>query len=387
MTAARLDEVHDWLTRYVWFPKPEQPDVLALFALHTYTLQAFGVTSYMVVLSAQKQCGKTLLLEVLQDLCRYGEVAADMSAAAVFQSISVNLQNRPTLIFDEVDAIFGRSSEATEGLRGVINSGNRRSGRVKRGSKDGEPRQYETFSAKVLGGIDTGTLPDTVQDRSIPIRLERKLTKERLKRHNAWRLEKDYRALRKRLDDWAKLAEPVLAESPEPKLGDHLSDRQREAWEPLTLIARMAGERWLERARVAALALVGDFGTRPVADGERLLGDIRDQFLTSGASFIVTANLVDSLKRLDEGPWSDYKGDGLTGQRLAGLLRPYGVKPDKVRFGAGTSRGYRVLDFQDVWARYLPDLSDEDANALARMGESPPRLPQSEHLTAESVLF
>jgi len=62
-----------------------------------------------------------------------------------------------------------------EALRGVLNCGYRRGGVasicVGKGT-DIEARDFSTFCAKALAGI--GHLPDTVADRSIPIRLKRK---------------------------------------------------------------------------------------------------------------------------------------------------------------------------------------------------------------------
>src|SRR5262249_12317536 len=41
--------------------------------------------------------------------------------------------------------------------------------------------------------------------------------------------------------------------------------------------------------------------------------------------------------------------------RLAKLLKPYGVKPRKIRVGDETVRGYYRADFAEAWKRYLPN--------------------------------
>jgi hypothetical protein len=38
----------------------------------------------------------------------------------------------------------------------------------------------------------------------------------------------------------------------------------------------------------------------------------------------------------------------------ARMLKPYGIKPEKLRVGDHTFRGYRRADFKDAWMRYAP---------------------------------
>lgn len=147
--------------------------------LHTHALAAAETTPYLAVLSAEKRSGKSRLLELLARLCARAEHISGASEAALFQLVEAQ---RPTLLIDEIDAVFGQTAERTEALRGAINSGNRRAGSIIRGGKDGKHVKYATFCPKVLAGIENGEhtgrrrtgLPDTVRDRSIPILLRRK---------------------------------------------------------------------------------------------------------------------------------------------------------------------------------------------------------------------
>src|SRR5947209_19913520 len=87
-----------WLGRFVSLRDDHQALTLALYVLHTYCLQAAGVTPYLIILSPERRCGKTLLLEVLEELCRYGLISSSMSEAALYQAISADLAKRPTLL-------------------------------------------------------------------------------------------------------------------------------------------------------------------------------------------------------------------------------------------------------------------------------------------------
>ena len=45
----------------------------------------------------------------------------------------------------------------------------------------------------------------------------------------------------------------------------------------------------------------------------------------------------------------------MTQRHLATLLRPFGIRPSTVRIGEVTRKGYMLADFQDSFARYIPD--------------------------------
>jgi hypothetical protein len=95
------------------------------------------------------------------------------SAASLFRSID---QKRPTLLLDEVDALFKADKEMSEAVRMVLNAGAHHKGAVSRVVGQGtemKSKDFKAYCPKALGGI--GSLPDTVADRSLQIRLQRKL--------------------------------------------------------------------------------------------------------------------------------------------------------------------------------------------------------------------
>ena len=104
---------------------------------------------------------------------------ANISDAALFRAIQLQ---RPTLLFDEVDAIFGKGSREREELRGILNGGWTRGGCVHRigGPQRDSLESFDVFCPKALAAI--GGLPDTVADRSITLTLKRKTAEERVER-------------------------------------------------------------------------------------------------------------------------------------------------------------------------------------------------------------
>jgi hypothetical protein len=67
-----------------------------------------------------------------------------------------------------------------------------------------------------------------------------------------------------------------------------------------------------------------------------------------------TGKLLEALHMMEEAPWGSLRGEALDARGLARLLKPYSVKPEKLREGEGTFRGYRRGGFEDAWVRYLP---------------------------------
>jgi len=350
--AARLlKAVEAILLRYVRLPSDEALHAIALWVLHTWAIEGAHATPYLSVSSAEKQSGKTRLLEVLSLLVRNPWHTASATEAALFRKIE---QDTPTLLLDEIDAIFGSNSERTEPLRAVLNAGNRRGAtatRVVGKGTDMQAKDFSVFCPKVLAGIDTGRLPDTIRDRSIEIPMKRRHDEEQVARLRFRQVEEATVLLRARLEKWAAAAANQLREA-NPHLPDSLGDRAADAWEPLLAIADHAEGEWPDLARDAALALL-----RPAGDetsrGALLLSAIRTAM--AGEAQIFTETLLARINSDDElpfGGWSD--GRGLDPRSLARLLKPYGVRPATVRQGADTAKGYTAEALSDAWSRYIP---------------------------------
>lgn len=357
-TAAMLADVETLVGRFIVFRDQHQSATVAMYVMHTHALEACESTPYLAVLSAEKRSGKSRLLELFARICARSEHVSGISEAALFQLVQ---EVRPTLLVDEVDAVFGVAAERSEALRGAINSGNRRSGSIVRGGKDGQVVRYSTFSAKVLAGIETGKLPDTIRDRSIPILMRRKPPSQTVERL-FWRdVGHEVDEVHDRVAVWAKGHEEQLGKL-RPDLPGELDDRAAESWEPLLAIADLAGGSWPARAREAARVLAGDFGVEEDSRGVRLLADLRAIFT---ADLMPTADLLTALNGLDESAWSTYHdGSGVNARDLGRWLRVYEVTSKTVRIGSATAKGYAREDLGDAWHRYLqPDRCGEASQA------------------------
>ncbi len=355
--AALLGEIRALLSRFVVMSSA-QGRVVALWTLHTYLIAVAEATPYLAVTSAEKRSGKTRLLEVLEMLVARPWFTGRTTAAVLPRKIDTD---KPTLLLDESDAAFGGEKEYAEALRGVLNTGHRRGGRttvcVGQGANIGF-KDFSTFSAKCIAGI--GKLPDTVADRAIPVRLDRRAPGERVDRFRRREVEPQAQQLRARLEALTEIAEALLRDA-RPELPDELDDRALDGVEPLLAIAELAGGDWPVSARAACVEL---YGGRQIADestGIQLLADIRcvleprdeDGEPLPRVARITTAALLDGLNGLEESPWADWFGKPLTPRGLSKLLEPYGMSSKDVKVDKKSRKGFQHKDFESAWARYL----------------------------------
>ena len=83
----------------------------------------------------------------------------------------------------------------------------------------------------------------------------------------------------------------------------------------------------------------------------------------------------------DDAPWEDLDGKGIKARRLAILLKPYGVRPKKIRISDdSTTRGYKREDLEDPWQRYLPSAEVEQTEQAERMGPNGTNVPDVPHV-------
>ena len=357
-----LNAVERFLRRYVVLTDAQAAAVTVWIA-HTHAIDAFEMTPYLAINSPTKRSGKSRLLEVVALLVQRALRAAGMTEAALFRSIAGDTP--PTLLLDEVDAIFGPKAKEHEDLRALLNAGFARGTPVLRVVRDGSKMtvaEFETFCAKALAGI--GALPDTIADRSLVITLKRRSRVEHVERFRQRDAATDAARLRQELAAWGAEHGDELAAA-RPVMPDELDDRAQDVCEPLLAIAEAAGGDWPERTRRALVAL-----RTAQADGEDdtvgvcLLADIQAVWL-DGVDELQTVQLLDALFRVETSPWADWWGQNVKGEfgeasvipnrgaamKLARQLKPFGVRPRPI--GGNRLKGYRPSDFVDAFARYL----------------------------------
>jgi hypothetical protein len=346
-----LRSVFSFIRRFVSL-SDSQARVLTLWVIHTHAFPAAAATPYMAISSPEKQSGKTRLLEVLKTLVASPWMTGRVTAAVLTRKID---KDHPTLLLDESDAAFGGEKEYAEALRGILNTGYVIGGSasccVGQGAAIGF-KDFSTFCPKAIAGI--GSLPDTVADRSIPIRLKRAGPGEAVERFRRRDVESEATTLRDSVSRWCLPAEGSLREA-RPELPDELSDRQQDCAEPLLAIADAAGSEWPTAARVSLVELCTEAHAAAKSTGVQLLTDIQEIFAARCADRISSADLASALLEIETSPWSEWgkSQKPISAPKLARLLGRFGITPGSVRIGEKTPKGYRLDDFSDAFTRYL----------------------------------
>ena len=332
-------------------------DIAALWVVHAYLTDCFLVSPRLCARSATKGCGKTTLLDVLSRLLPRPLPTANVTPAALFRVVE---GYQPTLLVDEADTFLHDNNE----LRGVLNSGHRKGGTVLRTvGDDHEPRAFKTFCPTVIALI--GTLPDTLHDRAVTIDLKRKLATETVAPFRPDRAD-HLDLLARKAVRWAQDNAEAIA-TVDPKMPHGIINREADNWRPLLAIADAAGGGWPERARKAAEAAHIAAGGDEASRLELLLADIQDAFATNKTTKapnmfggeqieITSATLVKALVALDGRPWAEMGRDRkpMTQNRLARMLKPLGIGPQKVGPEDARVSGYVREHFKEAFERYLP---------------------------------
>ena len=345
-----------------------QTVAIALWVAHTHAIDSAYITPYLNIQSAEKQCGKSLLLEVLELLVAKPWCTGRVSAAALVRQIDAI---KPTLLLDESDAAFGRDKEYAEALREVLNMGHRRGGKATiciGPSTNITTKQFEVFAPKAIAGI--GKLPDTVADRSLPIRLKRKAPSEGVSRFRRRHVEQEAKEIREQLVSWADSHKEVLRES-SPGLPEELSARQQDGAEPLLAIADLAGTEWSTKARASLVELWTGLAAEDSSYGVQLLEDVRTIFNEKRLDRMQSTELISALTDIECSPWREWNhGKGLSTPGLAKILKPYEIMPRTVRFQTVTAKGYQREQFEDAWSRYLRQVSSQVSQTNENTGET-----------------
>lgn len=115
--AALLDEIEAFHRRFNVFPTEAAFVAVTLWDAHTHLLDCFDSTPRLAFLSPEPASGKTRALEIVETLVPQPMVAVNASASALFRAVS-GLEARPTILFDEIDTVFGPKAGRTSSSAG-----------------------------------------------------------------------------------------------------------------------------------------------------------------------------------------------------------------------------------------------------------------------------
>lgn len=347
-----FSEMSQVLRRYMVMSQAAS-DAVCAWSVLTYLENQEWVRTLpiLAIQAATKRSGKTRLMELILYLAAKPLAASGVSGSALFRTIE---HYRPTFIIDEADAFLKENEE----LRGILNSGHTRPMAfiIRSVGDDHEPRKFSTWCPKAIAGI--GRLQETLEDRSIEVRLKRKTKAEKVAR----KLTRTPQLidLQRKIIRWVD--DHRAAAVAEPEIPSRLDDRAADNWEPLLTIAQLVGGEWPARLRSAAIELSG--GREEETPQVTVLADIKRLFDQHAmADSLSTQAILEYLtqhKDCEERPWKTWKkGYPLDAMALARLLKPHGVTPKTIRESGVLFKGYLRASLADLWERYVTSVTAE----------------------------
>jgi hypothetical protein len=174
-----MTALHAFLGRFVAYPSEHAHDAHALWIVHTHLMDKWESTPRLAFLSAEPASGKTRGLEVTELLVPNPVSAVNVSPAYLFRKVGSD--DGVTILFDEIDTVFGPKDKENEEIRGLLNAGHRRgavAGRCIMNGKTVMTEEISAYAPVALAGL--GWLPDTIMSRAIIIRMRRRHQGERV---------------------------------------------------------------------------------------------------------------------------------------------------------------------------------------------------------------
>lgn len=362
-----LRDVFDYIGRFVAYPDNEAHVGHTLWIAHTHMMDAWDSTPRLAVLSPEPGSGKSRVLEVTELLVPRAVESVNVTPAYLFRKVG-DEAGRPTILYDEIDTVFGPKAKDNEEIRGLLNSGHRKhstAGRCVVRGKEVFTEEIPAYCAVALAGL--GGLPDTIMTRSVVIRMRRRAPHEVVEPYRRRLNGPEAERLGERLALWAQQVEAEVTDV-FPEMPVEVQDRDADVWEPLVAVADAAGDEWPELARATAVTAVTAKSDGGGSLGIQLLRDLQQIFGSADAMF--THIILDKLNNLDEAPWGDLRGKPLDSRSLSYRLKAYQIRPTTVRIGDELLKGYRREHLHDAWVRYLSPPSDTSVTSVTSVTSS-----------------
>ncbi|MBI4480154.1 MAG: hypothetical protein HY651_09045 [Acidobacteria bacterium] len=173
-----IDHVAEFIERFVFLPDRRLYGLIAPWIVGTHLKSSLEYYGYLFIYSPERRCGKSRLLEVLQELTwNSSGVLVSPSPAALFRTASSMTQ-----LLDEVDGWTNKDE-----LRSLLNAGFHEGGLIPRADTPTPGggytvKAYDAYGPKALAGIGLRILDETTRDRTFIVQMVRQKPNERRER-------------------------------------------------------------------------------------------------------------------------------------------------------------------------------------------------------------
>jgi hypothetical protein len=149
-----LDRVYEFLGRFISYPSDDARIAHTAWIIHAHLMDRWDSTPRLAFLSAEPASGKSRALEVTELLVPRPIQTVNVSPNYLFRKVA-DKDGLPTVLFDEIDTIFGPKAKENEEIRGWLNAGHRRgatAGRCVVRGKIVETEELPAYSAVAVAG-------------------------------------------------------------------------------------------------------------------------------------------------------------------------------------------------------------------------------------------
>ena len=244
-------EIKKYFDEYIIFPRKNISNHFTTLIMASYLIMVFDTIGY-VHLHAEKQSGKTRVLEILEGLGYNTMLSSSISDASVFRVIE---SMRCMLLTDEAENLDpsakAQMNNPSEKLQ-LLNSGYKKSGaaiRIEKFDNQLVPMKYSTFCIKVFAG--TKEINPILRDRTITYLLKR-ADGEKIKNFMPSALQGEWRGIKNklyffameaagRISDIYRYELPIIYKDVLDK--NQITSREYEIWSPYLSIAKYIDEK------------------------------------------------------------------------------------------------------------------------------------------------
>ncbi len=343
-----LTKMADDIRSHMILQHSSHADAAALWAVATYRMDLWSIFPKFLINSPDKECGKTTFLELMEAIVLKPVMASNLTTSSFFRFIE---EQQPTYLIDEADLSIKNNNQ----LLSLLNASHRKRGAYKINSESNSkgnwtPKQWSLWTPQVIAGI--GQQKDTLMSRSICVNLRRKMQNESVKTKRDDYFE-SLQELRECLESWTSLLTLNDHHWEAPSQG---SDRSKDNWKPLFVVAAAAGGGWIDKAHAAYEQLeVKSKASKSISIGTELLIDIRRILSRKNDVQIKASELRQELTLLEDSEWYSFNGyKGITQKWLSNKLKGYGVETEKTR----DANVYLTNELEELFKRYLPPETD-----------------------------
>ena len=327
-------------------------NILAIWIAHTYTWQKFQFTPYLNIWSPERESGKSTVFSWLKLLSKNPFMTSGATASVIVRIVN---QKKPTLLFDEVDAIFGSNRNHSPDQKEIIaflNAGFEHGGVTHKSNKNNhQPEEFDAFCPKAFASIGADVLPAPTRSRSIHIPMARKTKEDKSERNTKRNRDKHQKTIDQIIKDLNEWSEDTACFEQVLDLPEELTDRGHDIYEPLFQIAYDAGADWLETFTETAKYMsskksnVIERKTELLIDCHKLIKDRDDEY------HYTTTNLINALCSQDfaDSGWDVYhNGNQIHPRTLKQMLGEYQIYINE----QGNANGYLPKSFRKAIKQY-----------------------------------